>query len=434
MPLLASNLTDLDTLSMLLKVMLMASLVSVACALVGSFLLLRRMSMMGDALSHAVLPGLVVAFVLSGSLSIVPLFAGAVVAGLATTFLTQSLHRYGGIATDAAMGVVFTSLFALGVVLLKVFASDLHFDASCVYEGSLLWLVLDTTSVLGVEVPRQAFVVLPILLFNLAVIGLLWKELQLTTFDSALATSMGFSSTTLHYLLMALVALTAVASFQVVGSILVVAMLIIPPAAAQLLVVRLHRMVLVACAIAVLVAVVGSTLSIVFDVSPPGMMAMVAGCVYLLAALFSPHGGVLSKVWFNLQTSLRIVREDLLSMLYRVEEHEPERRLSALQARQAVGGGWASGRALRTLIARGDILPSVEGLALSDAGRQRARKLVRTHRLWETYLVDELGLALDHVHDPAHRVEHFLGDEIREQLAERLPEGAEDPHGREIPE
>lgn len=412
----------------------MAALVNVACALVGSFLLLRRMSMMGDALSHAVLPGLVVAFVLSGSLSVLPLFLGAIAAGLATTFLTHSLHRYAGIATDAAMGVVFTSLFALGVILLKVFASQVDLDAACVYEGSLLWLVLDTVDIAGLAVPRQVFVVLPILVLNAVVIGLLWKELKVTTFDSALATSMGFSAGAIHYLLMTLVALTAVASFQVVGSILVVAMLIIPPAAAQLLVVRLHHLLAVACGIAILVAIVGAVLSMLFDVSPPGVMAVVAGVVYVLAALFSPHGGVISKVWFNLQTSLRIVREDLLSMLYRVEEQGNLPHLSSENARQAVGGGWTSKRALQTLIARGYVETTIDGLLLTESGRRRAKKLVRTHRLWETYLVDELGLPLDHVHEPAHRVEHFLGDDIRQQLAERLPEGAEDPHGREIPD
>ena len=126
--------------------MLVGSLTNVACALVGCYLVLRRMSLMGDAIAHAVLPGLVLAFLFSGSLNIVPLFFGAAVVGLLTTFLTQTLHQYGRVPTDASMGVVFTSLFALGVVLLKRYISGVHFDVACVYEGSLLLVALDTVT------------------------------------------------------------------------------------------------------------------------------------------------------------------------------------------------------------------------------------------------------------------------------------------------
>ncbi len=407
-----------DMLPMVLQVMLMAALVNVSCALVGSFLVLRRMSMMGDAFSHAVLPGLVVAFLFSGSLSIMPMFAGAVVAGLATTFLTQTLHQYGRVSTDAAMGVVFTSLFALGVVLLKLFGSKVHLDAACVYEGNLLSLLVDTIPIAGFEVPKQVLVAVPVLLVNVAVISLLWKELKLTTFDSSLATAMGISAPTMHYSLMALVALTAVASFQVVGSILVVAMLIVPPAAAQLCVERLHRLVILACTLGLVIAVVGSLVSVRYDISPPGTMAVLAGIVYALAAIFSPTSGVVARMWFHYQTAARIVREDLLAMLYRVEEHDPQHQLAKADAMDAVGGGLTARRALRVLVRDEDITATSAGLRLTPEGRSKASKLVRTHRLWETYLVEELGLPLDHVHDPAHRVEHFLGDELREQLAD----------------
>ncbi|MCO6046580.1 metal ABC transporter permease [Aeoliella sp. ICT_H6.2] len=428
-----NNLLDPDTLPMVLRIMVMAVLVNLSCALVGSFLVLRRMSLMGDALSHAVLPGLVVAFLFSGSLSIVPMFIGAVLAGVATTFLTQTLHHYGRLSTDAAMGVVFTSLFALGVVLLKLFGSRVHLDAACVYEGSLI-MVLDTIRVGGLELPRQILVALPVLLVNVLVVAVLWKELKITTFDSALATAIGISAPVMHYTLMTLVALTAVASFQVVGSILVVAMLIIPPAAAQLCVERLGRMVLLSCLIGALVGVLGTLIAVRYDLSPPGTMAVLAGSIYALAAIFSPTGGLAARAWFNYQTSARIVREDILAMLYRVEEYDRSRKIARADAIEAVGGGFTARHALRTLVRRGGVTRDEGGLMLTDSGRAQAAQLVRTHRLWEAYLVDELGLPVDHVHEPAHRVEHFLDEEIREQLAERLPEGAEDPHGREIPE
>ena len=422
-----------DTFPLVLRLMVVAVLVNVSCALVGSFLVLRRMSMMGDALSHAVLPGLVVAFLFSGSLGIAPMFVGAVVAGIATTYFTQTLHNYGRLAADASMGVVFTSLFALGVVLLKMYASNVHLDAACVYEGSLL-KVLETIDIGGMRVPRQLLVAVPVLLVSVAVVALLWKELKLTTFDASLASAMGISAPVMHYTLMTLAALTAVASFQVVGSILVMAMLIIPPAAAQLCVERLHHMVWLSCLIGVVIGVVGSLAAVYFDVSPPGTMAVLAGGIFALAAVFSPTGGIVARAWFNYQTASRIVREDLLAMLYRVEEIDQSHHLRRESAVQAVGGGLIARHALRTLLTKGDIADSAQGLALTEQGRGLAATMVRTHRLWETYLVDELNLPLDHVHEPAHRVEHFIGEEIREQLAERLPEGAEDPHGREIPD
>lgn len=434
MPLLAANPFDPNMLTLVLHVMLMATLVNVSCALVGSFLVLRKMSMMGDALSHAVLPGLVVAFLFAGTLNIVPMFIGAVAAGVTTTFLTQALHQYGRVATDASMGVVFTSLFALGVVLLKLFASEVHLDVACVYEGSLLLLAMDTTDVGGVTLPRQLWVIVPVLLVNLVMFSLLWKELQLSTFDAGLATAMGFSATTVHYTLMSLVALTAVASFESVGSILVVAMLIVPAATAQLLVHRLWPLVLTACTLGVVVAVVGTLLAVWQNVSPPGMMAVVAGAMYALAVVFAPANGVVAQALFQRKTARRIVREDLLAMLYRVYEHDPQRRLSRREALDAVGGGRTARWALRVLLRGGEVEQAADGLVLTATGREQAKGLVRTHRLWETYLVEELGLALDHVHEPAHRVEHFLDEEIREKLAKRLPGHAEDPHGREIPE
>src|SRR5688572_10594574 len=169
------------------RIILVGAVTNVACSLVGCFLVLRRMSLMGDAISHAVLPGLVLAFLFSGSLGIVPLFIGAAVVGLLTTFLTQTLHQYGRVPTDASMGVVFTSLFALGVVLLKQYIVGLHFDVACVWEGSLSNAALDTIQFAGMELPRQLQTVLPMALLNLVVILVFWKELKLSSFDAELA-------------------------------------------------------------------------------------------------------------------------------------------------------------------------------------------------------------------------------------------------------
>lgn len=420
------------------RIMLVGALTNVACALVGCYLVLRRMSLMGDAIAHAVLPGIVLAFVFSGSMNIVPLFIGAALVGLLTTFLTQTLHQFGRVPTDAAMGAVFTSLFALGVVLLKRYISGVHFDVACVYEGSLTSVALDTislrTGLFGAwEVPRQLLTVLPMVVLNLAAILVFWKEFKISSFDPGMATTMGYSATLLHYVLMALVAMTSVASFQAVGSILVVAMLIVPPATAQLLCDRLSRMVLLACVFAVASAVGGYWLAHRWDVSPAGAMAVFAGGMYAIAVLFAPQYGIMSTVVRNLQTSLRILREDLLAMLYRDEELGGA-PLAANTAVAAVGGGWLARWALGMLKRRGRLTVAADGLHLTPDGRERAKRLVRGHRLWEAYLVKHLGLPLDHVHAPADRVEHFINQPLREELQKAVDDAQQDPHGRAIPE
>jgi manganese/zinc/iron transport system permease protein len=417
------------------RIILVGAMTNVACALVGCYLVLRRMSLMGDAIAHAVLPGLVLAFVFSGSLNIVPLFIGAAAVGLLTTFLVQTLHQYGRVPTDASMGVVFTSLFALGVVLLKTYVSKIHFDVDCVFEGLLYQAGFDTFEVASFEIPRQLQTVFPVVIINLGLITLLWKELKLSAFDPALGTSMGFSATLLHYLLMVMVAVTTVASFEVVGSILVIAMLIVPPATAQLLTNRLAPMIALACVFAILASILGYWLASesIWNVDPAGAMVVAAGGVYALAVLFAPQYGILSKLVHNLQTALRILREDLLLMLYRLEELDATKRMRPHEAVTAVGGGALARWALAMLRRRGRIEIRNGHLQMTDDGRWRAARLVSGHRLWESYLVKHLGLPLDHVHAPADRFEHYIHEPLRDVLQRELEDTQQDPHGRDIP-
>lgn len=416
-------------------IIVIGALTNVACAMVGCYLVLRRMSLLGDALSHAVLPGLVVAFVLSGQLGAIAwMFAGAVAVGLITAFLTQALHEQGNLPADASMGVVFTSLFALGIVLIKRYGQGVDLDPDCVLFGLIEFAEFHRVSILGYSMPRALATILPSLAINLAVIGLLWKELKLAAFDPALATSMGYSARGLHYLLMALAAVTTVASFEQVGSILVVAMLIVPPAAAHLLTDRMGRMIALSAAIGVASAVIGCWASLEFNVGAAGPMAVSAGLIYLAAALFSPRYGVASALVRNFRTSLRIVTEDLLAMLYRLEELHAVRRLGTREATRAVGAGIVAELGLWTLLRSGNVRRRQGSLELTETGRRQAANLVRSHRLWETYLVEQLGFPADHVHDPAERMEHFIDASLQQRILAEVPEASVDPHGRGIPE
>jgi hypothetical protein len=192
-------------------------------------------------------------------------------------------------------------------------------------------------------------------------------------------------------------------------------------------------MVLLSCVFAVASAVGGYWLAHRWDVSPAGAMAVFAGGMYAVAVFFAPKYGIVSTLVRNLQTSLRILREDLLSMVYRDEELGGA-PLAPHTALAAVGGGWLAWWALGMLKRRGRLTVAANGLQLTTDGRERAKRLVRGHRLWEAYLVKHLGLPLDHVHAPADRVEHFINQPLREELQKAVDDVQQDPHGRAIPE
>lgn len=285
----------------------LASLVGVSCALLGNFLLLRKMSMMGDAISHAVLPGLAIAYMVSGVRNHFGLFLGAVLAGLVTAVLIQWLSRRGRVDEGAAMGIVFTSLFALGLLLIVQAADHVDLDANCVLYGSLEFAALDCSlnfSLLGFQcaVPPAFFSLAFVTCLNVAFVSLFFKELRLSSFDPDLAATMGVPVNGLHYVLMVLVAMTAVAAFEAVGSILVIAMLIVPAAIAHLLTDRLLIMVVLSAFLAVVAAVCGHMCTIflpqAFEISgssTAGMMAVMLGLFFGCACLFAPKRGLLMR-------------------------------------------------------------------------------------------------------------------------------------------
>lgn len=279
-------------------------LCAMACALPGCFLVLRRMSMMGDAISHAVLPGLAVAFIVSGELTSVPMFIGAAIAGMLTALFTEWVHGYGRVDEGASMGVVFTGLFALGLVLIANAADNVHLDADCVLYGAIEFTPLDVVMLNDLAIPRVALTLSTVLLINLFFVIVLFKEFKISAFDPALATTLGINARLMHYLLMTLTAITAVAAFEAVGSILVVALLIAPPAAAYLLTDRLPIMIGLSLIIGAIAAVLGHisalTVPAAFgydSTSTAGMIAVSTGLLLALAALFGPRHGILLNIW-----------------------------------------------------------------------------------------------------------------------------------------
>ncbi|MDI2586376.1 metal ABC transporter permease [Psychrobacillus sp. NEAU-3TGS] len=271
-------------------VLLTGSLVGITCGLTGVFLILRKTAMIADAISHTVLFGIVVAFMVTQSLSGFWMLIGAAIAGLLTTFLVQLLQS-GGLQEDAAIGVVFTSLFALGVLFITLFAGNVHLDVEHVLMGEIAFVPWDSWEILGVSMPKAVWMLLIVLLFNILFLVIFYKEMKLSTFDSVFALSIGLPIVAMHYSYMTLVSLTTVAAFDSVGAVLVVAMLIGPAATAYLMSKSVVGMIVWSMAFGVMAAITGYYLAKLWNTSIAGMMAAMIGVLFMLVFLFKPHDG-----------------------------------------------------------------------------------------------------------------------------------------------
>lgn len=279
-----------------LYVILTGTLVASACGVVGCFLVLRKMAMIGDAISHSVLPGIVIAFLISGSRDSVAMMLGAAALGLLTVFLIQ-MFQQSGVQSDASIGVVFTALFAVGIMLVSLYTRNIDLDLDCVLYGEIAYVPWNTIELLGVDIgPKAVWLVGLALVLNVAVIGLFYKQFKVCSFDPGLAAAVGIPVALFHYLLMGLVSVTTVASFESVGAILVVGMLVVPPLAAYLITEVLSRMIVYSVLIGSASAVAGYYLAKWLDASIAASMITVAGAFLLLAILFSPTHGVVPRI------------------------------------------------------------------------------------------------------------------------------------------
>jgi manganese/zinc/iron transport system permease protein len=307
-----------------LVTLLTGAFAAIACGVLGTFLLLRGMSLVGDAVSHAVLPGIVVAFLLTHSVSAAPVVLGAATVGLLTVFLIETLVKTRRVKADASIAVVFPALFALGVLLIARFAGQKDLDLDCVLFGDITFASEDTLRVFATEVSQPMLVILAAMCVNLVFVAVFYKELQLATFDPALAASLGISPVLVHYLLMGAVSVTTVASFEAIGAILVVAFLIVPAAAAHLLTDRLWLMLVLSAAIGVVCAVTGYYAAVALDVSISGMMAATMGAVFAAAWLFAPREGVIGRLVARRRARERFALALVLARLARRPASEAE--------------------------------------------------------------------------------------------------------------
>ncbi|RFA35590.1 iron ABC transporter [Virgibacillus dokdonensis] len=276
-------------------ILLTGCLVGLTCGITGALLVLRKMAMIADAISHTVLLGIVGAFFVTQSLSGIPMLIGAGIVGILTAVFVEMLHS-SGVQSDAAIGIVFTSLFALGVVLISFIGDQVHLDVQHALMGEIAFVPWNTLTINGVSYgPTAVWMLGAVLAVNLILITLFYKEIKMSTFDPQFATLIGVPVMIIHYLLMTMVSLSTVASFDSVGAILVVAMLIVPGATAYLLTDRFFVLLILSGVIGILSAALGYGFAIQWNVSIAGSMAVATGVFFIAAFLFGPKQGVVIK-------------------------------------------------------------------------------------------------------------------------------------------
>ena len=364
-----------------LEIQLIAAAAAAACALPGVFLVLRRMAMVSDAISHTVLLGIVLGFFLVRDLTSPLLVLGAAAVGVATVSLIELVKRTGLVREDTAIGLVFPLLFSLAVILIARFADQVHLDTDAVLLGELAFAPFDRLVVGGWDLgPRALFVMGSILVANVLVIAIFYKELKLATFDPALALALGFSPGAVHYLLMTLVSMTAVGAFDAVGSILVVALMIAPPATAYLLTDRLSRMLALSGGIGVAGALAGYWVAHALDASIAGSIASMLGTLFALAFLLAPERGLVSLVRRRARQRWQFAQVMLAIHLF-THEHGPdaaeETRVEHLDEHLRWDPEFAA-KVVRQAERRGLVFQRDGRLALTEPGRRLAREAIVT--------------------------------------------------------
>jgi manganese/zinc/iron transport system permease protein len=277
---------------------LMGFFVATACGLVGNYLILRRMALVGDAISHSVLPGIAIAFLLSHSRSTPVMFVGALAAGLVTTLIIEAIHKKSRVKQDAAIGIAFTSLFAIGVILISLYASKIDLDQECVLYGEIAFVPLQpAVELFGMSLgPTPAFRMAVVAAVTILLIVLFYKELLVSSFDPGLATSLGINSGLMHYGLMCWLSVVVVSAFESVGAILVIAMLILPGATASLLATRLPTVQVLTVVHGVVSSVLGIHIFTWLDCSAAGAMVVAGTGLFVLAWILSPSQGLLRRI------------------------------------------------------------------------------------------------------------------------------------------
>ncbi|MGB5980865.1 MAG: metal ABC transporter permease [Nonlabens sp.] len=313
------------------EIQLIAVVTGAACAIPGVFLVLRKMALISDAISHSILPGIVIGFFITHDLASPWLIIFAAFSGIITVILVELIQKTGLVKEDTAIGLVFPVLFSIGVILIAQNANDVHLDVDAVLLGDLAFAPFDRWIYNGVDLgPRGLYVILTILIITISLLLLFYKELKVSTFDLGLSSAMGFSPVILHYGLMSVASVTTVAAFDAVGAILVVALMIAPAAAAYLLTTDLKKMIVLSVLFGVASAIGGYWFARAIDASISGSITTVLGVIFLAVYLFAPSKGLIAVL---IRQNRQQIEVSLLTFLLHLNNHDSlhERRVAHLQ-------------------------------------------------------------------------------------------------------
>lgn len=359
-----------------LEIQLIAALVAVACALPGTFLVLRKMAMISDAISHSILPGIVLGFFLTQDLNSPLLILLAAVTGVVTVVLVEFIQNTGLVKEDTAIGLVFPALFSIGVILIAKNANDVHLDIDAVLLGELAFAPFDRLILGGTDIgPKSLWVIGTILLITTTLLILFYKELKLSTFDKGLAATLGFSPLLIHYGLMTVSSVTVVGAFDAVGAVLVVALIIAPAATAYLLSDDLRKMLLLSCGFGILAAIAGYWMANILDASIAGSMTTVLGIIFLIVYLFAPKQGVVSVLFKERQQRKEV---SLLVFLLHLQNHQEEAERHVNHLREHINWQKVQAKTVLELAIKNNLVEvSDQIVALTEKGQEFTDEALR---------------------------------------------------------
>ena len=414
-------------------------LIGFCCGILGSFLVVRKLSLLGDTLSHAVLPGVAMGFLWNASKDPWAIFVGATAAGILGVALVGWIKQTTHLKEDSAMGMVLAGFYGVGICMTTVIQNLAMGNKSGLdkfFFGQAAALSSGDIRLLGI-----------ISLITVVVILLFYKEFLVISFDIGFAQALGMPVKILHYALMALLTFAVVVSLQAVGVVLVSALLITPAAAAFLLTDRMHWMLVLAAVFGMLSGAIGAFVSYLSNNLPTGpFIVLGATSIFLLALLFGPRHGLLPKILRRRKQRKRIALENTLKAVFHLNENSQftkrafeagklatERNASLHETEAEIRNLVKAGMALRLDTANGTKMSGKAQFELTKPGWYRACEIVRNHRLWELYLTNDAQYQTDHVHDDAEDTEHHLGEDIVLRIEARLKNPIRDPHGKLIP-
>lgn len=410
-------------------VVLGSMLLAISSAMVGVFIVLRQKALVGDAVSHSVLPGIAAAFLFSGSKNLSVLILGSFLSGWLSLALIDWVVRHTRVRKDAAIALLLTVFFGLGIVLLTF----IQHNGNAAQSGLESFIFGKAAALVGEDVMVFSAIAFVLILVTI----LFMKELTLMSFDSAYAETLGLPVARLDFLLTGLTVLAVITGVTAVGVVLMSAMLITPAVAARFWTHNIRKMTVIAATIGALSGLTGAYLSYIAPSMPTGPWMVVSSSVIaFISFFFAPKVGIISRWWRNRSAQLKILDEDILKTLYQHGEQEKDFtiRLPFETLRQS--RGWEERRLKRRLNflrLRGWINQDGSAWQLSHNGFNAAKRVVRLHRLWELYLNKYMHIDASRVHENAEWIEHIITPELERALEEQLGFPDKDPHDSKIP-